>query len=455
MLHFLEKFNNLCISFGVFPVILFLGGLFTWRLRGLQFTGLKLGFKLMVNNQKEKTSSEDGKVSRYEVVAGILAGNFGTGNIAGMAVAIACGGPGALVWVWLGALLGAIVQYSGAFLGVKYRKLNRETGEFIGGPTACLAYGMRNKFLAGFFCLFTIITAFTCGNFAQINCIVPLCAEKTILKLFVGILLALTIVPVLVGGNRRVLRFSGRVVPFIAGFYAISCFVILYQQSAQILPALKLIVTSAFGIKATVAGLGGYTLTQVLSTGMSRAIMATDCGSGMVSILQSDSKSKNPVIDGLVTLLPPVIVTVVCSITMIVLIVSGAYTSGQEGTLMVLHAFKSSLGSLGGIVVTISMALFGYTTALTWFACAEKSLTYLLPGRRANLWLKVLFVAVVPLGGIINMRLIWSLADAGFIGMVTLNCIALIALMREVFETNKEVALLRLKEEARPDILQN
>ncbi|MEF9496930.1 alanine/glycine:cation symporter family protein [Chlamydia sp. 04-14] len=455
MLHFLEQLNNFCISFCVFPMILLLGGLLTWKLRGLQFTGLKLGFSLMLKNKQESPSTEDGKVSRYEAVAGILAGNFGTGNIAGMAIAIACGGPGALVWIWIAALLGAIVQYSGSFLGIKYRKLHGKSGEFIGGPTACLAYGMGSKFLAGLFCIFTIITAFSAGNFAQINCIVPLCAESVSLKFLIGFILALTILPVLIGGNTRILRFSARVIPFIAGFYAISCLVILAQHSSMILPALKLIVSSAFGIKATVAGLGGYTITQVISTGMSRAIMATDCGSGMVSILQSDSQSKNPVIDGLVTLLPPVIVMVVCSITTLVLIVSGAYASGQEGTLMVLHAFKSSLGSLGGLVVILAMALFGYTTALTWFACAEKSLEYMIPGKRANSWLKILFVAVIPFGGIVDMRLIWSLSDTGFAGMVILNSIALVALFKDVLSTNREVALLRLEEDAKSNVLQN
>ncbi|AFS22174.1 alanine/glycine:cation symporter family protein [Chlamydia psittaci] len=455
MLHFLEQLNNFCISFCVFPTILFLGGLLTWKLRGLQFTGLKLGFNLMLKNKQENLSTENGTVSRYEAVAGILAGNFGTGNIAGMAVAIACGGPGALVWIWVAALLGAIVQYSGSFLGVKYRKLCRQSGKFIGGPTGCLAYGLGSKFLAGLFCIFTIITAFSAGNFAQINCIVPLCVESVPLKFLVGVFLALTIVPVLIGGNSRILRFSARVIPFIAGFYAISCLIILIQHSSMIIPALKLIVSSSLGIKATVAGLGGYTVTQVISTGMSRAIMATDCGSGMVSILQSDSQSKNPVIDGLVTLLPPVIVMIVCSITTLVLIVSGAYISGQEGTLMVLNAFKSSLGSIGGLVVILAMALFGYTTVLTWFACAEKSLEYMIPGKRANSWLKILFVAVIPFGGIVDMRLIWSLSDTGFAGMVILNSIALVALFKDVLSTHREVALLRLEEDAQPTVLQN
>ncbi|EPP38726.1 amino acid carrier family protein [Chlamydia avium] len=406
----------------------------------------------MVSNKQ--SSCGEGQVSRYEVVAGILAGNFGTGNIAGMAVAIACGGPGALVWVWVGTLLGAIVQYSGSFLGVKYRKFHNRVGEFIGGPAACLAYGMGSKFLASLFCIFTIITAFSAGNCVQINCIVPLCSDNTFIKIVLGILIALIVVPVLIGGNHRILRFSAKAIPFIAGFYIISCFIILAQNSAQIFPAVKLILSSAFGVKATVAGLSGYTLTQVLSTGMSRAIMATDCGSGMVSILQSDSRSNNPVMDGLVTLLPPLIVSTVCSITMLVLLVSGAYTSGREGTLMVLHAFTSSLGSLGGGIVIIAMTLFGYTTILTWFACAEKSLAYMIPGKRANLWLKFLYVMITPLGGVIDMRLIWGLADTGFIGMVVLNSIALIALIKDVLETNQQVSLLKLERDCGVETVQ-
>ncbi|ANG65956.1 alanine/glycine:cation symporter family protein [Chlamydia gallinacea] len=445
MLYFLEKFNSYLISFGIFPIIIFLGGLFTWKLRGLQFTGLKLGFKFMVSSKQ--ASSEEGQISRYEAVAGILAGNFGTGNIAGMAVALACGGPGALVWIWVGTLLGAIVQYSGSFLGVKYRKFHSRTKEFIGGPTACLAYGLGNRFLASLFCLFTIITAFSAGNCVQINCIVPLCSDTPLVKVVLGVIIALTVVPVLIGGNHRILRFSAKAIPFIAGFYIISCFIILAQHSAQILPAVKWILFSAFGVQSAIAGLGGYTLIQVLSTGMSRAIMATDCGSGMVSILQSDSRSNNPVIDGLVTLLPPIIVASVCSITMLVLLVSGAYTSGLEGTLMVLQAFTSGLGSLGGGIVILAMALFGYTTILTWFACAEKSLSYIFPGKQANLWLKFLYVFITPLGGVIDTRLVWGLADTGFIGMVILNCIALIVLIKDVLETNQQVALLKLEKD--------
>ncbi|ANH78673.1 alanine/glycine:cation symporter family protein [Candidatus Chlamydia sanziniae] len=455
MLYFLEYFNKFCSSFCVFPIILVLGGLLTWKLRGLQFHGLKLGFNLMIKNKQEASSTEEGKVSCYEAVAGILAGNFGTGNIAGMAIAIACGGPGALVWVWLAALLGAIVQYAGSYLGVKYRQPQGNTGEFVGGPIACLAYGVRSKILAVLFGLFTILTAFSGGNCVQVSCIVPLCADTNITRLCVGALFALTIIPVLAGGNNRILKFSARVIPFIAGFYCASCFIILFKYGALILPAIKLICASALGVKATIAGLSGYTLTQVVASGVNRAVMATDCGSGMVSILQANTKSKNPVVDGLVTLVPPIIVMIVCSMTMLVLIVSGAYSSGASGTLMVMNAFKNSLGSIGGIVVILAMALFGYTTVLTWFACAEKSLEYMIPGKRANLWLKVFYVMIIPLGGIMDMRLIWALSDTGFAGMVILNCIALIALFKDVVSTNPEIVLLKQQKDRMPDPLRN
>ncbi|CRH72219.1 Na(+)-linked D-alanine glycine permease [Chlamydia trachomatis] len=181
--------------------------------------------------------------------------------------------------------------------------------------------------------------------------------------------------------------------------------------------------------------------------------MATDGGSGMVSILQSNSKSTNPVTDGLVTLLPPVIVAVVCSITMMVLLVTGAYDSGELGVLMVMNAFKSSLGMLGGSVVLISMILFGYTTALSWFACAEKSLEYMIPGKRANLLLKAIYIAIIPMGGVLGMQFIWALSDLGFCGMVIFNSISLIALFREVIATRYEVALLRKEAQAQSDPL--
>ncbi|WP_407365642.1 alanine/glycine:cation symporter family protein [Chlamydia pecorum] len=444
MMHLLNKLNELVTSFFVFPVIVILGGLLSWKLRGLQFRGLKLGFNLMVKNRQEEASSQDGKVSRYEAVAGILAGNFGTGNIAGMAIAVVCGGPGALVWIWFAALLGSIVQYSGSYLGIKYRLPKKGAcGEFIGGPIACMAFGLRSRFLAVLFGIFTLITAFSGGNFVQMSCIVPLCADRFIVKVFVGLLFALIVYPVLSGGNNRILRFSAKVIPFVAGFYVLSCCYILVHHASEIVPALKLIASSALGVKASIAGLGGYTLAQVISTGMSRAIMATDCGSGMVSILQANSQSKNPVIDGLVTLLPPVIVVAVCSITMLVLLVSGAYSSGEEGTLMVMYAFKNSMGAIGGSVVLVAMALFGYTTILTWFACAEKSLEYMIPGQRANLWLKALYIGVIPLGGIVEKNFAWILADTGFAGMVILNSIALVALFKDVVASRREVALLK------------
>ncbi|AEP35625.1 alanine/glycine:cation symporter family protein [Chlamydia trachomatis] len=453
MLQFLKQINHFLTSFCVFPLILCLGGILTWKLRGLQFTSLGMSFRLMLNNQQEQAGAEGEGVSRYEAVAGMLAGNFGTGNIAGMAIAVASGGPGALLWIWIVTLFAAIVQYAGAFLGCKYRQFQKESQEYIGGPIACLGYKMGSRFLAVAFCVASLITAFSAGNLVQVNSIISLCADGVSAKIAVGILLALSVYPVLAGGNTRVLRFSAKAIPFVAGFYFLFSVIVLAMHCDKILPALQLVFSSALGVKAGIAGVGGYTLGQVISTGLNRAIMATDGGSGMVSILQSNSKSTNPVTDGLVTLLPPVIVAVVCSITMMVLLVTGAYDSGELGVLMVMNAFKSSLGMLGGSVVLISMILFGYTTALSWFACAEKSLEYMIPGKRANLLLKAIYIAIIPMGGVLGMQFIWALSDLGFCGMVIFNSISLIALFREVIATQYEVALLRKEAQAQSDPL--
>ena len=454
MLQFLEQINHFLTSFCVFPLILFLGGALTWKFRGMQLTSLGLSFRLMLSNKQEKAITEGGEgVSRYEAVAGMLAGNFGTGNIAGMAVAVASGGPGALLWIWGIVLLAAIVQYAGAFLGCKYREFQAGSQEYIGGPIACLGYKMKSRFLAIGFCIACLITAFSAGNLVQVNSVVSLCADNVSGKLLAGILIALSIYPVLAGGNTRILRFSAKAIPFVAGFYFLFSGIVLAIHFDKILPAFQLIFSSALGVKAGIAGVGGYTLGQVISTGLNRAIMATDCGSGMVSILQSNSKSANPVTDGLVTLLPPIIVAIVCSITMMVLLVTGAYDSGELGVLMVMRAFKSSLGMLGGGVVLVSMALFGYTTVLSWFACAEKSLEYMIPGKRANLWLKAVYILVIPIGGVLGMQNVWALSDLGFCGMVIFNSISLIVLFKDVIATRYEVALLRKESKAQSDPL--
>ncbi|WP_213358308.1 alanine/glycine:cation symporter family protein [Chlamydiifrater phoenicopteri] len=437
-MYFLDALNEIISSYIIFPLILFLGGALTIGFRGVQFTRAFQGFRFMLNQEMEKTGGT-GNVSRYEVIATILAGNFGTGNIVGMAMALSCGGPGAIVWIWVAGMLGSALQFFGSYIGIRYRYLNSQ-GEFLGGPIGCLVKGLQSKMFAALFCFFMIITAFSAGNIVQVSSVVSLCSKGSPLTaLVVGLLIMLLVIPVLAGGNTRVMRFSAKIIPFVAGFYFFSCLLVIGIHAGRIVPALKEIFTSALGVKAVAGGFGGYSLSRVLATGVSRAVMATDCGSGMVSVLQSNSRSRNPVIDGLVTLVPPVIVLIVCSITTLTLIVSGAYASGETGAFMVVKAFSDSLGSLGVAIVTLAMALFGFTTLLTWFVCAEKGLSYFSSSQTLNFLLKILFIGLIPLGGLMDARFVWVLGDIGFTGMVFFNCLSVIGLLGNIMPLKQQL----------------
>lgn len=438
-MYFLDALNEIVSSYIIFPLILFLGGMLTLRFRGVQFTRALQGFRFMLGQELEKTEGIVGTVSRYEVIATILAGNFGTGNIVGMAMALSCGGPGAIVWIWVAGMLGSALQFFGSYIGIKYRYLNSQ-GEFLGGPIGCLVKGLQSKVCAAFFCIFMLITAFSAGNIVQVSSVVSLCSKGSpLVASLIGLLIMFLVIPVLAGGKVRVMRFSAKIIPFVAGFYFLACVTVIGIHSNNIVAALKDIWSSAFGISAVAGGVGGYSLSKVLSTGVSRAVMATDCGSGMVAVLQSNSRSRSPAIDGLVTLVPPIVVLIVCSLTTLVLLVSGAYSSGETGTLMIIKAFSDSLGPLGMLVVIIAMLLFGFTTLLTWFVCAEKGLSYFSCSSSLNSGLKIAFIALIPFGGLMDVRLVWILGDIGFTGMVFFNCLSVIGLLGNIISLKRQI----------------
>ncbi|MEG0287376.1 MAG: amino acid carrier protein [Victivallaceae bacterium] len=446
MFGFLVNFNDILTFYVLFPMLLILGGILTWKFRGMQFRGLGASCRFLTTGAMH-SSGQDHEISRYESITAVLAGNLGTGNIAGIAVALTTGGPGALVWMWVAAFFGGIVQFAGSYLGCKYRYLKKE--QYIGGPIGCLFNALNSRKLACLFCFFTITTAFLAGNMMQMNCIVLSAVDiiDTNAKISIFILGLFIMVPVwmvLIKGGNGIARFSSRIVPFIAIIYLSGCCYVIIKHIDQLLPVLRYVFSSVFGVKAGVSGVAGYTLSRVLSTGMNRAILATDCGSGVVSLLQSNSNTKNPVIDGLVTLFPPMVVMTVCTVTGLALLVSGAYPhSGALSASMVRWAFVKAAGPcIGSLSVFSVMILFGYTTILAWFSCAEKSLSFLSDNIFWHKCLKILYIGIVPFGGFLGTKFIWVLSDLSFIGMVTLNLYAVLRLLKDVFELKHPLAEL-------------
>ncbi len=425
----LKLLNEFFTLYFVFPAILLLGFYLTWRLRFVQFSKLFLSFKHLF---KKNEADAEGDITHYQAIASVLAGNFGTGNISGMAIALSTGGPGALVWMWIMAFLGAAIQYSSCILGAKYRKKN-PAGEYVGGPMYYLQNGLKKKSLATVFSLCVIFGAFAVGNFAQTNSMALPLVNFGIHPLIVGLTIGLCVALVILGGLQRVAVVSSAVVPMMALLYIGTAFIILAMNASEILPALKLVFLSAFGAKELIGGALGLGVMKALTTGFDRAIFATDAGTGTVPILQAGSRTKDPVIVGVVALVSPFMVMIVCTATALVLIITGAYSvEGLKSTSMVAFAFESGVGKpLGSVVVIVSLVLFGYTTALAWASCLDRAVGFLF-GHRLIRPFQLLYILCVPVGALMHVDFVWILADISLSLMVVINLFGIACLSKEV-----------------------
>lgn len=423
--YLLHDLNHIFTLFIVFPAIICAGIYLTLRLRFVQIAWLNKSYSFLV----KKNDTTQGSISRFGAISAVLAGNLGTGNISGMAVAIATGGPGALVWMWIMAFLGAGIQYTSCILSMMFRHKTKD-GEYVGGPMYYLRDGLGSKKCAILFALFTLFGSITVGNFAQTNSVIlPL--EKIGFDSFYCSLVIATLVGfVILGGIKRIANFASYIVPVMALVYLTTCVIILILHSERILGAFGLMFHEAFNYPSFFGGVMGASILKAITTGFERGLFATDAGTGLVPILQSSARSQNPVIDGITTLLTPITVMSVCTITGLVLIVTGAWqTPDLQSTNMVIHAFTSGLGTnaIGYYIVILSLMLFAYTTILAWAYCGEKAIEFL-AGSGKKLWYRLGFIVLIPVGSMMQVGTIWVLADLAITFMVIINLVGVIRL---------------------------
>ncbi len=425
--------NHALTFYCVFPLIVGLGIFFTIKLKSLQIRKMGAGFRSLLSSDKEGS----GNISSYEAVAAVVAGNLGTGNISGMAVALTTGGPGALVWMWGMAFLGSIIQYGSCVLGAKYRYVNAE-GEYVGGPMYYLSKGLKLKRLAACFSFFTLIAALAVGNFAQVNSIVLPLESMGFNPLLCGIVIAGLVSLVVLGGVQRIAKVAASVVPLMALLYLGTGVVILALHIDAVLPALGIMIKSAFQGSAAVGGVMGFTVIKALSTGFERGIFATDAGTGIVPVLQSCAGTKDAVTNGIATLVAPFLVMIVCTITGLILIVTGAYGEpGLASTNMVVFAFGKVFGSVAGTgIVFAALLLFAYTTIIAWGGCAEKAAEFLWNKKKVKVF-QYLYLALVPVGAVIKVDFVWIFADLSIFLMLVTNLIGIIGLRKEIIAETK------------------
>lgn len=441
--HILSDISSVVWGLPLIVMLLGTGIYLTVLLRGLQFSALWPALYLALIKRKERAETE-GDITQFQALMTALSATVGVGNIAGVASAIAVGGPGALFWMWITGLLGMATKYSEAVLAVKYREVDK-LGTMSGGPMYYISKGLGLKWLGFLFALFASIAAFGIGNMVQSNSVADALGEAFGIPLWLtGAVLCLGTGLVIVGGIKSIARTTSAIVPFMIIFYLVGAVITLFVFRDNIPEALFSIFRHALSPTAAAGGFLGATIAQTLRMGVARGIFSNESGLGSSPIAAAAAKTKNPVGQGLVSMTQTFIDTiVVCTFTGLVILSSGVWTSGETGAALSADAFESGY-LLGADIVAISLAFFAYSTLLGWSYYGEKAIEYIF-NERAVMPYRVVFTMVVFLGAVVKLELVWAFADIMNGLMAFPNLIGLLGLSRVVVEETKKYLPLETK----------
>ena len=398
----------------------------TLRTRVIQRYMFK-GIKLSVTPDKEAS----GDVSGFGALATALAATIGTGNIVGVATAIASGGPGAVFWVWLTGCFGIASKYGEAVLAIKYRVKGKDGG-MIGGPMYALERGLKQKWLGVLFALFAGFACFGIGNGTQGNSITNMVENTFGISPYIsGAVITILTGLVILGGVKSIAKVCEKLVPFMAGFYIIGCIIILFLNHAYVLDALKLIVTSAFTPHAAGGGFIGSTVMMAIRFGIARGLFTNEAGLGSAPIVDAAASTRNPVRQGLIAMTGVFWDTViVCALTGLVLVSSILRNpdgmNGLSGGALSSAAF-ANIPVVGPIVLTVGLICFAWSTILGWSYYGERCWVYLC-GQKAIMPFRIIYTLVVFVGSVMTLDAVWGIADILNACMTFPNLVALLGL---------------------------
>lgn len=411
-----------------------------YLMAGLRFLPLRKIPKAFVHLWHGRKGSGDGDISGFNALMTSLSATVGTGNIAGVATAIALGGPGALFWMWCIALVGMATKYAESVLAIRYREVDAN-GEYVGGPMYYIKNGLsaRWRWMAGTFAFFGMIAGFGIGNTVQANSVAEVLANNYHLdKTLTGFVIAALVGAVLLGGIQRIGAVAGKLVPFMAITYVGAGLLIILLNIADLPAAIGQIVSAAFSPVSATGGFAGATVWAAIRYGVARGVFSNEAGLGSAPIAHACAQTKHPVDQGLIGMLGTFIDTIIiCSITGLVIVLTGAWQSGENGATLSSHAFSLALPGAGQHVVAIGLALFAFTTLLGWSVYSEKCTVYLFGVKYVALF-RLFWVLVIPVGAIISLDNVWLLADTLNAMMALPNLIALLLLSPVVFQLTRE-----------------
>ncbi|ULJ60690.1 alanine/glycine:cation symporter family protein [Wielerella bovis] len=438
--HIVDSINTVLWSYVLMYALVGIGLFFTVYLGAPQITKFGTGMKSVFGGlfRKNKGEKDHQALSQFQALAVAISAQIGTGNVAGVATAIIAGGPGAIFWIWVSAFFGMATIFAEAVLAQKYRVVSH--GKYIGGPAFYITHGLTNKigrtnarFLSGFFSIALIIALGFIGNAVQANSIASAVqASFEIPAIVVGIFLAVAAGAIFIGGINRIARFAQFIVPFMAVIYILSSILILLQFSEHLGSIVQQIFVAAFNPQAVLGGAAGIGIREAIRFGVARGLFSNEAGMGSTPHAHATANVAHPSLQGMAAFISIFIDTmIVCSMTALIILITGANTSGLQGAAVTQQAFVIAFGHWGGSLLAICLTFFAFTTIISWYYFGESNIRFLFKGKFLKIYRGLVLLAIV-LGTLGKVDLVWNLSDV-FNGMMVLpNLIALFLLRKEI-----------------------
>jgi AGCS family alanine or glycine:cation symporter len=404
----------------------------------------KFGYSLTLISGRFDDPDDPGEISHFQALNASLSATIGVGNIAGVGTAIAMGGPGAVVWMWITAFLGMGLKYGECLLGLKYRVLNKN-GTISAGPMYYLERGLKQKWLGILFALFAAIGSLGIGNMVQANSVAePIAAYFSIPKIATGSVLAILVCLVIVGGIKRIAQVASKMVPIMALYYIVGALIVIVMNFDQVGLAFNIIFHDAFSGTAAMGGFTGAALASAIRFGIARGVFSNEAGLGSSPIAHGAAKTKEPVREGLIAMLGPFIDTiVVCTMTALVIVLTGAYTLTTEtggaftGAVLTAKAFDIGLPGPGAYTVVIGLIFFALSAIITWSYYGDRCVSYLV-GEKFVVPYRFLYCILLPVGASMELSTVWAIGDCMNAMMMWPNLVGIILLSPIIFRETKK-----------------
>ena len=432
--------NNIIWGIPIILLILVTGIYYTIRLGFPQFTKIKQIYKNTVG-KKVKKNNDNGLITSGQAALVSLGEIIGSGNIAGVATAIASGGPGAIFWMWIAAIFGMATKYIEIGLGILYRKVSKNENNVKGGPMYYLRDGLNSKFLAGFYAIMAVLSYIVIVGMVDTNTIVNAIQAKAgnVPSFIIGLVLMAIVGIIIFGGIKRIGKFSNVIVPLMAFLYVISGIVVLIVNIDMIGEAFLTIFKAAFTPQAAAGGFAGASIAQVMRYGLARGIYSNEAGLGTAAIVHNAAQVENPIEQSMWAPVEIFVDTIIVNtITGLVIIISGLWTTGADGAELVMNSFDKALpNGPGSVIIMVASILFSFTCLSSGSYVCEECAEYLF-GTKSKTIVRIFWLVFIFIGAVTSLDLVWNLADTVNGLMLIPNLIGVLILGKQVVKLSKE-----------------